>query len=133
MSAAEVWPRPPVPAPAPVRAQPARFLRSELRLIFGRRRNLAGLAVLAAVPVLIARRGPASSPGAEAAAGPDFFVGDHRQRAVRGPRRADLELPLFLPLAVGAISGDAVAGEANLGTLRYLLTVPVGADPAAGR
>ena len=26
-----------------------------------------------------------------------------------------LELPLFLPLAVGAISGDAVAGEANLG------------------
>ena len=36
-----------------------------------------------------------------------------------------VELPLFLPLAVAAIAGDAVAGEANLGTLRYLLTVPV--------
>jgi ABC-2 type transport system permease protein len=36
-----------------------------------------------------------------------------------------LELPLFLPLAVGAIAGDSVAGEANLGTLRYLLAVPV--------
>ena len=34
-----------------------------------------------------------------------------------------LELPLFLPLAVSAISGDSVAGEANLGTLRYLLAI----------
>jgi ABC-2 type transport system permease protein len=33
---------------------------------------------------------------------------------------------LFLPLAVSAISGDSVAGEANLGTLRYLLAVPAG-------
>ena len=37
-----------------------------------------------------------------------------------------VELPLFLPLAVATISGDSVAGEANLGTLRYLLTVPAG-------
>jgi ABC-2 type transport system permease protein len=37
-----------------------------------------------------------------------------------------LELPLFLPLAVAAIAGDSVAGEANLGTLRYLLTIPAG-------
>jgi ABC-2 type transport system permease protein len=36
-----------------------------------------------------------------------------------------IELGLFLPLAIATISGDAVAGEANLGTLRYLLTVPV--------
>jgi ABC-2 type transport system permease protein len=31
-----------------------------------------------------------------------------------------------LPLAVSAISGDSVAGEANLGTLRYLLAIPAG-------
>ena len=30
-----------------------------------------------------------------------------------------------MPLAVAAIAGDAVAGEANIGTLRYLLTAPV--------
>jgi ABC-2 type transport system permease protein len=36
-----------------------------------------------------------------------------------------VELALFLPLAVGAIAGDSIAGEANIGTLRYLLTVPV--------
>ncbi len=34
-------------------------------------------------------------------------------------------LPLFLPMAVAVVSGDAVAGEAYLGTLRYLLAVPV--------
>ena len=34
----------------PRRLVSTRFFRSELRLIFGRRRNWAGLAVLAAVP-----------------------------------------------------------------------------------
>ena len=37
-----------------------------------------------------------------------------------------LVLPVFLPVAVSVIAGDAVAGEASLGTLRYLLTRPVG-------
>ncbi len=36
-----------------------------------------------------------------------------------------VEMPFFLPIAVSAIAGDAVAGEANLGTLRYLLVTPV--------
>ena len=40
-----------------------RFLRSELRLIFGRRRNQAGLLVLAAIPVLISIAVKVSSPG----------------------------------------------------------------------
>ena len=35
-------------------------------------------------------------------------------------------MALFLPLAVAVLSGDTIAGEANIGTLRYLLTVPVG-------
>lgn len=35
-------------------------------------------------------------------------------------------LPLFLPVAVAVISGDAIAGEAAGGTLRYLLVRPVG-------
>jgi ABC-2 type transport system permease protein len=34
-------------------------------------------------------------------------------------------LPLFLPLAVAVVAGDAVAGEASAGTLRYLLVLPV--------
>ena len=34
-------------------------------------------------------------------------------------------LPFLLPLCIGIASGDAVAGEASAGTLRYLLVVPV--------
>jgi len=100
-----------------------RLLRSELRLIFGRRRNIAGFGVLASVPVIIAVAiaitGP---PGAED--GPLFSQVTSNGLFV-GLVALGLELPLFLPLAVAAISGDSVAGEANLGTLRYLLAVPV--------
>jgi ABC-2 type transport system permease protein len=35
-------------------------------------------------------------------------------------------LPIFLPVAVAVVAGDAVAGEASAGTLRYLLARPVG-------
>jgi ABC-2 type transport system permease protein len=34
-------------------------------------------------------------------------------------------LPFFLPLVVGVVAGDSIAGEAGTGTLRYLLAVPV--------
>ena len=33
--------------------------------------------------------------------------------------------PFFLPLAIGLFGGDAIAGEAQGGTLRYLLVRPV--------
>jgi ABC-2 type transport system permease protein len=36
-----------------------------------------------------------------------------------------LVLPLFLPVAVAVVAGDAVAGESSQGTLRYLLVRPV--------
>ena len=48
-----------------------RFLRSELLIIFGRRRNLAGLGVLAVVPIILAVSVRASSPGG--GGGPDFL------------------------------------------------------------
>lgn len=35
-------------------------------------------------------------------------------------------LPFFLPMSVGVVAGDAVAGEASAGTLRYLLVAPAG-------
>ena len=37
-----------------------------------------------------------------------------------------LAMPLFLPLTVSVVAGDTIAGEAGLGTLRYLLIAPVG-------
>jgi ABC-2 type transport system permease protein len=37
-----------------------------------------------------------------------------------------LVLPVFLPVAVAVVAGEAIAGEASTGTLRYLLARPVG-------
>lgn len=101
-----------------------RFLASELKIIFGRRRNLAGLGVLAVVPVIIAIAVKVSSPGNDD--GPDFIGAIAGNGLFVALAALTAELPLFLPLAVATIAGDSVAGEANLGTLRYLLTIPAG-------
>lgn len=120
-----------VAAPQSTRIRPRpispRFLRSELWLIFGRRRNWAGLAVLAAVPILIAIAVKVSPPGGGGGGGggPDFFASITSNGLFVALAALTIELPLFLPLGVAAISADTIAGEANLGTLRYLLTVPV--------
>lgn len=105
----------------------ARFLRSELRLIFGRRRNQAGMAALAAIPVIIAVavRVTDAPTGAEGSA-PGFFAAIAGNGLFVALAALGVELGLFLPIAVAAIAGDSIAGEANSGTLRYLLTVPVG-------
>jgi ABC-2 type transport system permease protein len=100
-----------------------RLFRSELLLIFGRRRNWAGMLVLASVPILIAVAVKFwASPGD---GGGGFASQISNNGLFVALTALTLELPLFLPLAVAAISADSVAGEANLGTLRYLLTVPV--------
>jgi len=92
--------------------------------MFGRRRNQAGLFVLAAVPVLIAVsvKSTLSQPGADA---PDFFRSITENGLFVALAALTIELGLFLPLAVSVVAGDSVAGEANIGTLRYLLVTPV--------
>ncbi|MEV4760933.1 ABC transporter permease [Micromonospora sp. NPDC049559] len=108
----------------PVRRVSTRFFRSELRLIFGRRRNWAGMALLAAVPIVIAIATKVSTP-ADGPQGGDFFASITSNGLFVALAALSVELPLFLPIAVAAIAGDSIAGEANTGTLRYLLTVPV--------
>jgi ABC-2 type transport system permease protein len=107
---------------APTRGPSLRFLRSELRLIFGRRRNLAGLGVLAAVPIIIAL---AVKYSGSRGGGGGFLSQATSNGLFVGLAALTVELPLFLPLAVAVIAGDTVAGEANIGTLRYLLATPV--------
>ncbi len=108
-------------SPAPVLRASLRLLRLELGLILGRRRNQAGLLVLASVPILLAAALRVSEPGdgdglLTAATSNGIFV---------ALAALTIEIALFLPLAVSVLAGDAIAGEANLGTLRCLLTVPV--------
>jgi len=119
VSAAEIA-RP--PSAATSRGPSLRFLLSELRLIFGRRRNIAGLGVLAAVPIII---GIAVKTSGGSGGGGGFIDQATNNGLFVGLTALTVELPLFLPLAVAIIAGDAIAGEANTGTLRYLLAVPV--------
>jgi ABC-2 type transport system permease protein len=104
-----------------------RFFSSELRLVFGRPRNLALLGVLALVPIFfgIVFRLTLSAPTGPGN-GPAFL----NQLAGNGVFLAlvvlSLTLLLLLPLAIAVIAGDSIAGEAGLGTLRGLLTVPAG-------
>lgn len=100
-----------------------RLLASEFALIAGRRRNQVGVLILAAVPILIgvAVWYSVPEPGDGAA-----FLSDITTNGIFVAVTAlTAEMPLFLPLAVAAVSGDALAGEAGGGTLRYVLTVPV--------
>jgi ABC-2 type transport system permease protein len=101
-----------------------RLLRSELALVFRRRRNQALLVVLAGPPVLIGVAVKISAP--PPGAGPDFLGQVTGNGLFLVYTALTVCLPLFLPLAIGVVAGDSVAGEANIGTLRSLLTLPVG-------
>lgn len=116
--------------PTPVRRRQQRgagmrLLRSELRLVFGRRRNQVLLVALGLIPVVVGLAVRLSSDGPESGEGPPFLSQVSSNGLFLVFTSLVVCLPLFLPLAVGIVSGDAVAGEASTGTLRYLLTVPV--------
>jgi ABC-2 type transport system permease protein len=108
------------------RAFALRLLASELRVLFGRWRTWTMLAALAAVPVLIGlavRFSPARPPSGR---GPAFLDQITDNGLFAGVVGLIVCTPLFLPLTVSVVAGDAIAGEAGLGTLRYLLVAPVG-------
>ncbi|MGV1027995.1 MAG: ABC transporter permease [Dermatophilaceae bacterium] len=100
-----------------------RLLRSEVRLIGGRRRNQMGLLVLAALPVVLAISVKVAAP--RSGRGPDFLSSITSNGLFVPLAALGVEIGFFLPLAIAMLCGDAIAGEANVGTLRYLLTVPV--------
>ncbi|MFE9424603.1 ABC transporter permease [Kitasatospora sp. NPDC006697] len=133
MSRVEAPARPVAAAPAVgARAQTVpgflALFRSELGLTFRRVRSVALLGVLALVPILIGvvvkletgnmRRGDGGGPA---------FLAQVTQNGVFLTFTAlAASLPVFLPMTVGVVAGDSVAGEAATGTLRYLLVAPAG-------
>jgi ABC-2 type transport system permease protein len=101
-----------------------RQLGSELRLVFGRRRNIAMLVFLAGIPIFIGFAVKVSPPGGSGD-GPPFIDQLTSNGLFLAFTALAVCLPVFLPLAVAVVAGDAVAGEAATGTLRYLLSIPV--------
>lgn len=130
MSQAELAPGRAVPSTPPsmparhVRGAVLRLLGSELHMVFRRRRNRALLALLGCAPLAIGIAVKVSSPPS-GGDGPQFLARITDNGLFLVFTALVVTLPLLLPLLVGVVAGDSVAGEAGTGTLRYLLTLPV--------
>jgi ABC-2 type transport system permease protein len=124
MSSADLAVRPATTSDRPrYRGAFRRLYVSELALVLRRRRNLALLSVLSVVPLVIGIAVYLSTPrGGE---GPAFLGQITGNGLFLVFTALTVSLPVFLPLVVGVVAGDSIAGEAGTGTLRYLLTVPV--------
>ncbi|MGQ0838144.1 ABC transporter permease subunit [Actinokineospora sp.] len=113
-------------SPTVRRAPLVRLLRSELRMILRRPRNLIGIGLLAMVPVVA---------GIGIAIAADATEGDPVGEGLAGLVAGNgLLLPIFalvvsltmlLPLIGATLAADALAGEAGSGTMRNLLVAPV--------
>jgi ABC-2 type transport system permease protein len=101
------------------------LLGNELTTLFRRRRTWAMLGALALIPILIGialRIAGATNPGR----GPAFLDQITDNGLFVGVAAMTVAIPLFLPLTIAVVAGDGIAGEANHGTLRYLLIAPAG-------
>lgn len=110
------------------------LFRSELTITLRRWRTLALLGVLALIPILIgvAVKIETSDGGSFGGGrggegeGPAFFPQITNNGIFLVFASLAATLPVFLPMVIGVIAGDAIAGEAGSGTLRYLLVAPAG-------
>ncbi len=108
-----------------------RLFGNELRITFFRRRNQLLLLVAALFPLLIGIGLKAASPHGGGGRGPSASGAAYfSQLAGNGVFLTFVALSLLLilvmPVVVGVVAGDSIAGEAGYGTLRYLLAVPAG-------
>ncbi|MGW5865860.1 ABC transporter permease [Streptomyces sp. NPDC055239] len=108
------------------------LFRSELGITFRRWRTLALLGVLAAVPILVGiavkiETSDGSTVGGGGEGGGPAFIAQITNNGLFLVFTAlAATLPFFLPMAVGVVAGDSIAGESSAGTLRYLLVAPAG-------
>jgi ABC-2 type transport system permease protein len=98
----------------------------ELRKLFGRPRTWTTIAVLNSLPVLVAVLLQITDLAPRPGEGPPFLSAVLTNGALFPLAALAIVLPLFLPVAVAVVAGDSVAGEAQAGTLRYLLARPAG-------
>lgn len=98
------------------------LLGSELSVLFRRWRTWAMLAALALVPILIA----VAVRIAGGHDGPAFMDGITNNGVFVAFTALVVCVPVFLPLTIGVVAGDTIAGEASHGTLRYLVIAPAG-------
>ena len=98
----------------------------ELRKMFRRPRTWATLVLLDALPTLVAILLATTDVAPRPGQGPAFLSTVLSNGSLFAVAALAIVLPLFLPISVAVIAGESVAGEAQAGTLRYLLARPVG-------
>jgi ABC-2 type transport system permease protein len=98
----------------------------ELIKMVRRPRTWMIIAMLVTLPTLVAVLLAVTKLGPRPGTGPPFLSAVLTDGTLFPLAALGVVLPLFLPIAVAVLGGDAVAGEAQTGTLRYLLVRPVG-------
>jgi ABC-2 type transport system permease protein len=98
----------------------------ELNKMLRRPRTWVMVLLLCLLPAIVAVFLKTSDVAPRPGTGPAFLSAVLENGALFPAAALAIVLPLFLPVAVSLIAGDAVAGEAQAGTLRYLLVRPVG-------
>jgi len=98
----------------------------ELIKMMRRPRTWLIIGMLLALPTLVAVLLAVTELGPRPGTGPPFLSAVLSDGTLFPLAALGVVLPLFLPIAVAVLGGDAIAGESQTGTLRYLLVRPVG-------
>ena len=98
----------------------------ELVKMLRRPRTWVTLALLNALPTLVAVLLAVTDIGPQPGEGPAFLSAVLSDGTLFPLAALAIVLPLFMPVAVALYAGESVAGEAQAGTLRYVLVRPVG-------
>jgi len=98
----------------------------ELRKLVRRPRTWISIGLICALPVAVAIFVSVSHLAPPPGQGTAFLSAILQDGSLYPAAALALVLPVFLPVAVAVVAGDAVAGEATAGTLRYLLIRPIG-------
>ena len=102
------------------------MIRVELVKLVRSRRTWTTIALIDALPALVAGLLALTDLGPRPGTGPAFLSAVLTDGTLFPLAALGIVLPLFLPIAVAVTAGEAIAGEAQQGTLRYLLVRPVG-------
>ncbi|HEX5087600.1 MAG TPA: ABC transporter permease [Nocardioides sp.] len=89
-------------------------------------RTWVTIALIDALPSLVAVLLAVTDIGPRPGTGPAFLSAVLTDGTLFPLAAMGIVLPLFLPIAVAVTAGEAIAGEAQQGTLRYMLVRPVG-------
>ena len=97
----------------------------ELYKVFTRARTWISLVLICALPLLVAVFVAVTHIAPPPGQGSAFLSAVLNDGKLYPAAALALVLPVFLPVSVAVVAGDAIAGEAANGTLRYLLVRPV--------